>query len=146
MKPLILFILFLCISINNAYAYDCIMRPLENYMEEAEIVIEVFALEVFDTISGQDSVFYQSIASKPFSSVQVTSVFKGNIAVNQKLSFVPKDDSNCSFRFTKGEHYILFAYKVDEHYIIYSCSYSDYLPAAKKVKRKIKRWLKRRKT
>lgn len=130
-------IIFFCYPLK-ILCCDCIMEPLESYIDTSQYIIEVEVITAFDTISTDENWDNVNL----FSKAVVKKVYKGNLEESDIIDFAPLDRSNCSFSFIEGERYLLFTYKDTTNYRVYHCSHSGRIKNVRKDRRKLRKLLK----
>ena len=113
------------------WSFDCVMYPVECYVEDSECIIlgEVKELAVYNKV-------YEAI-------VQVDEIIKGDMKVNNLIRFTEAEPLQ-SLNFEIGEKYVLFGFSDEnESYQVYPCSWSGSIQGSKKVIRKSRKAVKK---
>lgn len=123
----------------NSEACDCIMYPIEYYVDTSQYIFTGEVIQNLDT----DQFTYPKINAGYEAKILVQHIFESKSIIKNDTVYFSSDSSDCSLRFIKGEKYLFFAHKIGNNFYIYRCSYSDKLNVSKKNIRKIKRELAR---
>jgi hypothetical protein len=117
---------------RSLYACDCIMYPVEKYIDTSECIITAEVIKIINKDSMQ---YYGNSAI-----LRVTKVYKGKMKSMEIIEF-GSDGSDCSLKFEQNKKYFLFCCQRNSKYYVYHCSYSDDLNTASKNVRKVKRYI-----
>lgn len=134
-KIISIIILLLAISFTT-FACDCIMHPIEKYIDTSEYIITAKVEKLIYSDGNKLNEAHKAI-------LLITRIYKGAIKKSELIEF-DSDNSNCPFKFQLNKEYLLFCCKAGEKFYVYQCSYSDEVKHARKKNEKIKRFLRQK--
>lgn len=116
----------------TASACDCIMHPVEKYIDTSKYIITAKVKKLINPDVNEYSTKAILI---------ITKSFKGNVVKSQEIE-VDSDESDCAFRFEINKNYLLFGDFNLTKFYVYHCSHSDEMKYSKKNIRRICKHLK----
>ena len=142
MKRNLITLLILCLS-YNIYSCDCLMYPIESYINQVDIIFTGKVIEVLD--KNDTSHYLNNSANKEFFKdkgyrvkVLILKRLKTGKLISDTLEFT-SDFSNCDPLYKLGESYLFFANKCQgERFKMAHCTWWGTLHKSKKNIRKLK--------
>ena len=134
----------LLIIFKNAFSCDCVMQPVEKYIDTSQFILIVKSEVILDTFQYP---YIEPDSKTGFTSrVKVIEILKNDGSISDKEIYFGSDYSDCAMKFRVGEKYLLFAYKNGDKYYVYHCSYCDRYNKSIHNLKKIRKYLKRNST
>ncbi|AEW00294.1 hypothetical protein A4D02_23485 [Niastella koreensis] len=131
-KQLALTLFSICFHFITASACDCIMHPVEKYVDTSKYIVTVKVKKLISPdVNGQSG---KAI-------LVITQSLKGTILKSQEIE-TDADGSDCSLTFQMNKRYLLFGNFNNSKFYVYHCSYSDEIKYSKKRIRRIRKYLK----
>lgn len=131
-KRIALTLFLICFSFITASACDCIMHPVEKYIDTSKYIITVKVKKLINPDANGQS-------KKAI--LVITQSLKGAILKSQEIE-MGSDESDCSITFQLNKQYLLFGDFNNSQFYVYHCSYSEEMKYSKKRVRRIRRYLK----
>jgi len=126
-----LLVIFSFWVVNSVFACDCIMYPVQSYIDTSEYII----LAKTERVTQE-----KGMPNMHHASMSVTRIFKGGLKKGEIVDF-GSDGSDCSLRFEENKEYLLFCFKMNGKFYVYPCSYSDESKVSQKNIRKIEKYI-----
>lgn len=131
-KYIISTLLSFTLCFASASACDCIMHPVEKYIDTSKYIITVKVKKLINPDINEHSTKALLI---------ITKSFKGSFLKSQEIE-TDSDESDCAFKFQMSKEYLLFGDFYDNKFFVYHCSHPDEKKYSKKSIRRIKKYLK----
>ena len=120
-------------------ACDCIMHPIENYIDSSEYILIIKSVRIRDTFNYPYLKENRNVGFTTEASV-VRVLKNANRIENGHINF-DSDYSNCAMKFEVGKTYLIFAFRKNGRFYVYHCSYSDKYSRSRINIRKIIRYM-----
>ena len=129
MKFIITLILALWTTIS--LACTCTMTPIENHIQETDIIVTVQVVELLDTKEEREEYYFSKPDQGYRVKVKVLKLFKGELQTEQIIE-LDSEFSNCDIYYKDKNNYLLFLKKEGDKYYMKHCSYSEHIDNAEK--------------